>query len=99
MSYILLTCPDADGIVIETMEGDALLEHIKEMDKEGIQYRFLDRIPKIVNGQLITEPFYTDEELKKGWMFRSGISFAIIIKGKVVGLNEVLQKEEEKDAF
>lgn len=86
MTYFLLTCPDDDGIDIKVMDSGALSEHIEEMDKEGQPYRFLSEIPKIVNGQFITEPFYSEEEAKKSWWERAGINFAVIIEGEILTL-------------
>ncbi len=89
MNCFLLTCPDDDGIIIETMDENTLLEHIEEMDKEGRSCRFLSKIPEIVNGQFITKPFFSEEEYKKGWLYRSGIDFAVIIKGEIIIPNNV----------
>lgn len=84
MSYILLTSPDDDGIVIKTMDKNALSKHIEEKNKEGIQYRFLDRIPEIRNGIFLCTPLYTDEDLKGPWPSRADISFAVVIKGDII---------------
>ncbi len=84
MDYIFMTCPDADGVVIEIMNEDALLKRIEEKGEEGQPYRFLDKIPNITNGQFVTEPFYTEEESKKSIWSRAGIPFAVIVKGEII---------------